>query len=123
MPSTPWVGSIERASERNMLFRRVVSTGRRLQLVVMSLVPGEEIGSEVHPDTDQFIRIEQGRAVLVLDGRRHALQSGDAVLVPAGTRHNVINPSRTQVLKLYTLYAPPEHRPGTRTRRAPRRRA
>lgn len=116
-----WVGSIERATENNTFFRRVVSTGRKMQLVVMSLRPGEEIGAEVHPSTDQFFRVEEGRATLYVDGDRYSLRAGDAALVPAGTRHNVVNASRTQVLKLYTLYAPPEHPLGTRTRRPPSR--
>lgn len=117
-----FVGSIERVSERNASYRRVLSTGKRMQLVVMSLRPGEEIGSEVHPRTDQFFRIEQGRAILVMNGRRFRLRPGDAALIPAGTRHNVINPSRSRSLKLYTLYAPPEHPPRTnqRTKRSPR---
>lgn len=82
-----------------------------MQLVVMSLRKGAEIGEETHPRTDQFIRIESGRAVFVLNGKRRRARAGDAVLIPAGTRHNVINVGKGP-LKLYTLYAPPEHRPG-----------
>ena len=107
-----FVGSIERATERNAAFRRVVTTGRHLQLVSMSLGPGEEIGLEAHPRTDQFIRIESGRAIVMLEGQRFDLRAGDAVLIPAGTQHNVIATGR-RPLKLYTLYAPPEHAPGT----------
>lgn len=94
-----------------------------MQLVVMSLLPGEDIGLEVHPRTDQFFRIEDGSAILTIDGRRYRMRSGDAALIPAGSRHNVKNPSRTRYLKLYTLYAPPEHRDGTvqRTKREARR--
>jgi mannose-6-phosphate isomerase-like protein (cupin superfamily) len=110
---TPFVGSIERISERNDAFRRVLYTGSRMQLVAMSLRPREDIGSEVHHRTDQFFRIEEGSAILTVDGKRYRLRSGDAALVPAGSRHNILNSSRSRSLKLYTLYAPPEHRAGT----------
>ncbi len=110
-----YLGSIETDTNDNVDFRRVVATGRHLQLVFMLLLPGEEIGSEVHPDTDQFIRIERGRAMIELGGGHYPLHEGGAVLVPAGTRHNVVNIG-TEPLKLYTLYGPPEHPPGERER-------
>jgi len=110
----PFVGSIERIAEKNSAFRRAVYTGRRLQLVVMSLRPGEEIGEETHPRTDQFFRIEKGTALFVFrGGETFRAGEGDAVVVPAGTRHNVMNPSRSRPVKLYTIYAPPQHPRGT----------
>jgi len=112
---TGYVGPIEKLTEKNKYFRQVLFTGKHLQLVVMSLPPKEEIGNEVHPDVDQFFRIEEGRAKFVLNngGEEHVVRSGDAVVVPAGTYHNVINASPTKPLKLYTVYTPPEHPDGT----------
>lgn len=111
---TGFFGSIESAAERNKNFRKVLFTGKHLQLVVMSLKPKEEIGNEVHPDVDQFFRIEEGRAKFVLNGTEaHTLGPGGAAVVPAGTYHNVINTSRTEALKLYTVYTPPQHPDGT----------
>ncbi len=111
---TGYFGSIEKATEENTNFRQVLFTGKRLQLVVMALKPGEEIGREVHPDTDQFFRIEEGSARFVLnDTEEHTVVAGDAAVVPAGTWHNVINASSTEPCKLYTVYAPPNHPKGT----------
>jgi mannose-6-phosphate isomerase-like protein (cupin superfamily) len=104
-----FVDNIEALTEENEDFRRVLYTGRHLQLVLMALKPGEEIGEEVHEDRDQFFRIEDGNGHVVIDGARHAIEDDDAILVPAGARHNVINTGRG-TLKLYTLYGPPEHR-------------
>jgi mannose-6-phosphate isomerase-like protein (cupin superfamily) len=107
---TGYVGSIEKLTLDNDYFREVLYTGKYAQLVVMSLKPGEEIGNEVHPNVDQFFRVEQGRAEFVFDGtEKHAAKSGDAVIVPAGTYHNVINKSKIKKLKLYTIYSPPNH--------------
>jgi mannose-6-phosphate isomerase-like protein (cupin superfamily) len=106
-----FVQDIEKATEENPDFRRVLYTGRHLQLVVMSLGPGEEIGEEIHHDRDQFFRVEKGRGEIWIDGVCTKLKSDDAVLVPAGARHNVINRGK-RPLKLYTLYGPPEHRDG-----------
>lgn len=100
---------IERLTVENMDFRRVVYTGKHLQLVLMALQPGEEIGDEVHATHDQFFRIEQGRGQLVIDGQRHDIETDDAIVVPAGARHNVINTGSVP-MKLYTIYGPPEHR-------------
>ncbi len=86
-----FVQDIEKLTEDNTDFRRVLYTGKYLQLVLMALRPGEEIGEEVHDDHDQFFRIEQGSGVVVIDGQRHKVQGDDAVIVPAGARHNVIN--------------------------------
>jgi mannose-6-phosphate isomerase-like protein (cupin superfamily) len=109
-----YTGPIEEQTLKNTNFRRVLFTGTHTQLVVMSLRPGEEIGNEVHPNVDQFFRIEQGEARFVLDQKEERLvREGDAVVVPAGTFHNVINASKTTDLKLYTVYSPPNHPDGT----------
>ena len=106
-----YVDDIERATESNNDFRRVLYTGVHLQLVLMTLNPGEEIGEETHDDRDQFFRIEDGEGEIVIDGVRHEVEDDFAVIVPAGARHNVIN-TGAEPLKLYTLYGPPEHRDG-----------
>jgi mannose-6-phosphate isomerase-like protein (cupin superfamily) len=111
---TGYVGPIEKTTLKNGYFRQVLFTGKYSQLVVMCLQPGEEIGDEVHPAVDQFFRIEEGAARFVFNGEeRHLVRAGDAVVVPAGTYHNVINTSSTQPLKLYTVYTPPQHPDGT----------
>ncbi len=111
---TGYVGPIEKATMDNGFFRQVLFTGKHLQLVVMCLQPGEEIGNEVHPDVDQFFRIEKGSARFIFNGKeRHLVRAGEAVVVPAGTYHNVINNGRKNVLKLYTIYTPPQHPDGT----------
>lgn len=110
---TGYVGAIERATLENGFFRQVLFTGTYAQLVVMALQPGEEIGNEVHGDVDQFFRIEAGQAKFVFgDTEEHVVGDGDAVVVPAGTYHNVINVS-DEPLKLYTIYSPPNHPEGT----------
>ena len=106
-----YVGNIETLTEDNDDYRRVVYTGRNLQLVLMALQPGEEIGEEVHETHDQFLRLEAGAGEVVIDGQRTEIVADDAILVPAGARHNVIN-TGSEPLKLYTLYGPPEHRDG-----------
>ncbi len=111
---TGYVGPIEKVTEKNECFRQVLFTGVHLQLVVMCLQPQEEIGNEVHEHVDQFFRIEQGSARFVFgDAEEHLVSAGDAVVVPAGTYHNVINTSPTDPLKLYTVYTPPQHPDGT----------
>jgi mannose-6-phosphate isomerase-like protein (cupin superfamily) len=111
---TGYVGPIEKTTENNKYFRQVLFTGKHAQLVVMCLQPGEEIGNEVHPDVDQFFRIEQGSAKFVFNGKeKHLVHAGEAVVVPAGTFHNVINTGRKNTLKLYTIYTPPQHPDGT----------
>lgn len=104
---------IEARTLANDKFREVLYTAKNSQLVVMTLRPGEEIGLEKHEGHDQFIRVEAGEGVAILDGERHALADGVAVVVPAGTEHNVINTSTSAPMRLYTLYSPPEHPPGT----------
>jgi len=109
-----YVGHIEKLTEKNKNFRQVLFTSNHTQLVLMCLQPGEEIGNEVHKKVDQFFRIEAGSARFVFNGEeKHLVKAGDAVIVPAGTYHNVINPSKTEQLKLYTLYSPPNHPDGT----------
>lgn len=105
-----YAGSIENLTLKNNYFRQVLFTGKHTQLVVMCLQPGEEIGNEVHQNVDQFFRIEEGKATFVFDGKEKQIaNNGDAVIVPAGTFHNVINASKTKKLKMYTLYSPPNH--------------
>jgi mannose-6-phosphate isomerase-like protein (cupin superfamily) len=111
---TGYVGSIEKATLNNPFFRQVLFTGEHSQLVVMCLQPGEDIGEEVHEHVDQFFRLEEGDAKFVFNQtEEHLVGNGDAVVVPAGTRHNVINTSSTSVVRLYTVYSPPNHPPGT----------
>jgi len=110
----PYVGRIEQATLKNGYFRQVLFTGKHSQLVVMCLRPSEEIGNEVHQNVDQFFRVEEGTAKFVFNDKdEHVVGDGDAVVVPAGTYHNVINASSDKPLKLYTLYTPPNHPDGT----------
>jgi mannose-6-phosphate isomerase-like protein (cupin superfamily) len=101
--------NIEKDTLKNTDFRRVLYTGKYSQLVLMSLKPGEEIGEEVHGNIDQFFRFEEGEGVVVIDHVKHVVGDGVAVIVPAGALHNVINTSKRENLKLYTIYSPPEH--------------
>ena len=114
-----YVANIEDKTQKNKYFRKVLFTGPHLQLVVMSLKPGEEIGEEVH-DLDQFICFEEGEGTVVLGGKKRRVEDDYGVLIPAGTKHNVINRSKTKTLKLFTVYSRPEHEPGTvhRTKKA-----
>ena len=107
-----YVVAIEKETEKNTDFRRVLYTGKHSQLVLMSLKPGEEIGEETHEDVDQFFRFEEGEGKVVIDGAEHRVKDGNAVIVPAGAKHNVINTSKLVNLKLYTIYSPPEHQNG-----------
>lgn len=107
-----FIGPIEDWTESNQNFRQVLYTGHNMQLVVMSIPPGEEIGDEVHPQTDQFFRVESGTGEIVMNGEKTVIESDIAMLVPAGTRHNIRNTGR-KPLQLYTLYAPPQHEDGT----------
>ena len=106
-----FVDDIEKLTEENTDFRRVLYTGKHLQLVLMTLQPGEDIGEEVHAGHDQFFRFEAGQGEVLIDGTRQPVKADDAVIVPGGALHNVIN-TGNEPLKLYTLYAPPEHRDG-----------
>ena len=105
--------NIEAKTLKNENFREVLFTAPQSQLVVMTLQPGEAIGLETHEDHDQFIRVESGTGEAILDGERHALEDGVAVVIPAGTEHNVVNTSRSERLRLYTIYSPAEHPDGT----------
>ena len=107
-----YVTNIEQRSLTNNYFREVLYTDKNVQLVVMSLQPNEDIGEEVH-QLDQFIRVEKGEGKTVLDGVEHAIADGSAIVIPEGTRHNIINTSSTEPMKLYTIYAPPNHKDGT----------
>jgi mannose-6-phosphate isomerase-like protein (cupin superfamily) len=107
-----FITNIEEKALTNTNFREVLYTDTHVQLVVMSLLPNEEIGAEVH-QLDQFIRVEKGEGKSVLDGEEHVLKDGSAVVIPQGTLHNIINTSATEPMKLYTLYAPPNHKDGT----------
>jgi mannose-6-phosphate isomerase-like protein (cupin superfamily) len=102
---------IEKDTIENNNFRKVLYTGKNLQLVLMSLKPDEEIGEEIHNDNDQFFRFENGKGKVIIDGNRYKVKNGDAVIVPAGAKHNVINTGKDE-LKLYTIYAPPHHKDG-----------
>ena len=101
--------SIEKETIKNSDFRRVLYTSKYNQLVLMNLKPLEEIGMETHHDRDQFFRFEEGEGKVVIDGVGHKVKDGDAVIVPAGAKHNVVNTSKKLELKLYTIYSPPEH--------------
>jgi len=106
-----YITNIEKDSLENTNFRKVLYTAKNSQLVLMSLKPKEEIGAEVHT-LDQFIRIEKGTGKAVLDGVEHPLEDGSAVVIPAGTNHNIINTSPSEEMGLYTIYSPPEHQDG-----------
>ena len=105
--------NIEKETRENTLFRKVLYTGKHSQLVLMSLAPEEEIGSEIHEESDQFFRFELGSGKVTIDNNEYLVEDGSAIVVPAGAEHNVINLSTTEPLKLYTIYAPPHHKDGT----------
>lgn len=110
---TGYFAHIEDESIKNNNFRKVLYTGKFSQLVVMSLLPGEEIGEEVHDHVDQFFRFEVGEGKAILDGEEVLFAADDVVIIPAGVRHNIINTSATETLKLYTIYSPANHPDGT----------
>lgn len=105
-------GHIEKDTLGNNNFRKVLYTAKNCQLVLMSLQPGEEIGMEVHDEGDQFFRFEKGEGKVIIDESEYVVTDGDSVIVPAGARHNVVNTSESEDLKLYTIYAPPHHMDG-----------
>ena len=109
---TGFLQNIEKLTLQNTYFRQVLYTGQHTQLVIMSLLPNEEIGTEVHTIVDQFFRVEAGEGKIIMNGEEHSIKDGDAFVIPAGTKHNVINTSTSQALKLYTLYSPPHHKDG-----------
>ena len=104
--------NIENDTLKGKNFRKVLYSGEHLQLVLMSLLPNEEIGLETHPDNDQFFRFESGQGKCIINGIEHLILKGDAIIVPAGTKHNVINTSNEKMLKFYTIYSPPHHEDG-----------
>lgn len=104
--------NIERETIENNNFRKVIYTSKHSQLVLMSLKPEEEIGTETHKENDQFIRVESGHGICLIDGHEYRLKDGDAVVIPAGAKHNVINTDKHEALKLYTIYSPPHHKDG-----------
>ncbi len=108
-----YLANIEQETLDNQNFRKVLYTGPHIQLVVMSLLPGEEIGEEIHDKEDQFIRVEQWSAHAILEGVTHELSDDMIVIIPAGMKHNIINVSQTESLKLYTIYSPKHHSEGT----------
>lgn len=108
-----YTGNIEEETLQNTNFRKVLYTGKFSQLVVMRLIPGEEIGTETHNTVDQFFRVEAGMAKAVLNGEEVMLNEDQVLIVPAGTEHNIINTSQDQDLKLYTIYSPANHPEGT----------
>ncbi len=107
-----YITNLEQETRKNADFRHVLYTGKYSQLVLMNLRPMEEIGEETHDDVDQFFRFEEGEGKVTIDGKEHSVEDGDGVIVPAGAKHNVINTSKSQNLKLYTIYSPPEHQDG-----------
>lgn len=104
--------NIEKLTTENNNFRKVLYTGPHSQLVLMSLLPREDIGLEVHEENDQFFRFESGQGKVMIDGNEYDVKDGDAVVVPAGAEHNVINVSETEALKMYTIYSPAHHKDG-----------
>lgn len=105
-------GNIEQLTVENDAFRRVLYTGKSCQLVLMSLLPNEEIGMETHQANDQFFRFESGTGKVLIDGNEYDVENGSAVIVPAGAKHNIINTSSSEALKMYTIYSPPHHKDG-----------
>lgn len=108
-----YVIDIEEKTLQNSNFRQVLYTGKFAQLVLMSLKPGEDIGIEVHENVDQFFRVDSGEGKIIIDGEETEVKDGFAIIVPAGSEHNLINISTDKDLKLYTLYSPPNHPDGT----------
>lgn len=108
-----YIVNIEKETRENNFFRKVLFTNHHSQLVLMSLKPKEEIGEEVHDNLDQFFRFEEGEGKVVIEGEEFLIEDGFAAVIPAGTKHNVINTSSETPLKLYTIYSPPNHQDGT----------
>lgn len=104
--------NIEELTLENINFRKVLYTGKHSQLVLMCLKPGEEIGMEIHAENDQFFRFEDGVGEVEIDGNKYSVKNGSAIIVPAGAQHNVVNVSKTEELKLYTIYSPAHHKDG-----------
>jgi mannose-6-phosphate isomerase-like protein (cupin superfamily) len=105
--------NIEQVTQTNETFRTVLYTAQHCQLVVMTLKPGQEIGEETHPDNDQFFRFESGEGKVIINDSEYHVGDGHAVIIPAGSQHNVINTSVDKDLKMYTIYSPAHHEDGT----------
>ncbi|OGJ37703.1 MAG: cupin [Candidatus Pacebacteria bacterium RIFOXYB1_FULL_39_46] len=108
-----YLTNIKKATLANPNFRQVLFTGQHLQLVLMSLLPNEEISLETHQTTDQFFRVEAGEGKVIINGETQSITDDDVIIIPAGAEHNIINTSAERPLKLYTIYAPPHHKDGT----------
>lgn len=119
MTNIPFKGNIERETLKNTYYRRILHTNSMQQLVVMKILPKQEIGMELHPKTSQFIRVEHGKAMVVINSKKYILKDGDVVVIPPGTMHNVINIENRKSLKLYSIYSPPEHPSGTKQKHKP----
>lgn len=104
--------NIENETTTNTDFRRVLYSGKHCQLVLMSLRPKEDIGMEIHSDNDQFFRFEEGSGKCIIDGNEYVVEDGSAIIIPAGSEHNIINTSETTSLKMYTIYSPAHHKDG-----------
>ena len=104
--------NIEKVVKSNSDYRRVLYTTKRSQLVLMCLLPGEDIGNEIHISNDQFFLIEEGEGVCMINGENHCVKAGDAVMIPAGAKHNLINTDKSKALKVLTVYAPAQHKDG-----------
>lgn len=115
----PYSDQIEEHTLRNLNYRKVLSTTNQLQLVLMSLKPNEDIGEETHSDVSQFIRVEKGQGLAVVDGQQYPMNDGNIIVIPAKSKHNIINLSSSNRLQLYSIYSPPEHPPGTLQRNKP----
>lgn len=108
-----FIQDIEKATLGNTYFRQVLFTSQHMQVVVMCLQPNEDIGEEIHEIVDQFLRIESGEGKVIIDGIEQVVKDGDAIVVPALAKHNLVNTSSDKVLQLYTIYTPPHHKDGT----------
>jgi mannose-6-phosphate isomerase-like protein (cupin superfamily) len=109
---TGYKTNIEEKTLKNKYFRQVLFTAKNMQLVVMSLLPSEDIGVETHPKVDQFFRVEEGEGKVVMNGVEQKVKAGDVFIVPQGTKHNVLNTSKKAAMKIYTIYSPPNHPDG-----------
>ena len=108
---SPYVNNIDRETHKNDDFRKVVFTGEKLQLVLMNIQPGEDIGGEVHSNVDQFFRIESGSGKAIINDKEYEIKTDFGIVVPAKSKHNIIN-TGNEPMKLYSIYAPPQHEPG-----------
>lgn len=106
----PFIGNLERLTLENEDFRNVIFTANNIQLVLMKLLPGEDIGMEVHENIDQFFRFEVGTGKVIIDDKEYIVGPGDSVIIPKGSNHNIINTSEEEDLKVYTIYSPPHHK-------------